>query len=175
MPKLTLVLGGIKSGKSNFAQELAAESNNVTYLATAQATDEEMKQKIAEHKKNRPSNWETVEINDGSLDKCLKAISANAVLIDCLGNLITSSFEDKSPDVLINEITETLKNLKDNFDHIIMVSNEVGLSLVSPYKGGRDFSNVLGKANQEIAKIADEVYLLVAGVPMQIKQIGEKV
>lgn len=169
MSKLILVLGGTRSGKSDFAHNLAANSKTTTYLATGAPVDEEMKQRIAEHKKNRPKNWQTVEMDGQTITNCLKNCEGQAVIIDCLGNLLTRLMENNELDKLIEELPQTLEKNKQNFEQLIIVSNEVGLSLVSPHKSGRDFSDAIGLLNQNIASMADEVFLIVAGVPMKIK------
>ncbi len=158
MSKLILVLGGIRSGKSRFAEKLASTAKNVTYIATAQAADEEMKQRIAEHQKRRPSHWQTIEAGKKTLGDCLDNCKTDTVLIDCLGNLINKKGVQKD-----------LDSKRDKFNQIIIVSNEVGLSLVSPYESGRQFSDCLGLLNQEIAAIANEVHLVIAGIPIKIK------
>jgi adenosylcobinamide kinase/adenosylcobinamide-phosphate guanylyltransferase len=169
LSKLILVLGGVKSGKSAFAEKLIYNCKAVSYIATAKPVDEEMKQKIEAHQKRRPSSWQTIELDSQTINECFEKSTGRAVIVDCLGNLVTRVMEGGGIDGFVNNFPETVKNFKNKFEIIIIVSNEVGLSLVSPYESGRQFCNHIGLLNQKIADLADETYLLVAGQPIKIK------
>jgi len=178
--KLILVTGGARSGKSSFAEKLAKEANkDVTYLATSQALDEEMALRIEEHKKRRPKNWKTIEepLNASSVIE-KEGKSDRVILLDCLAllvaNLIFSKGDSTSEPIdqaVLNEIKTLAKISKDVPASVIIVTNEVGMGIVPEYPLGRAYRDTLGKANQILASEADEVYLLVCGIPVNVKQL----
>ncbi len=174
--QIILLLGGARSGKSHYAQQLAKElSNKVLFVATGEALDEEMQARIAEHKKDRPQNWHTLELSTGIGRGIEKGIGdAGLVIIDCLTLLISNLLHDE-PDypeaekrVLseINQLIAVMDRLDASF---VIVSNEVGMGLVPETKLGRIYRDLLGKANQLLASHATEVYLMVACLPVQVK------
>lgn len=178
---LILILGGARSGKSSFAVKLARQiASKVTYLATADAIDSEMKRRIAKHRRSRPSIWKTIEVK-GDAALALKKANNNSDLIifDCLGIFVSNLLEgnDVSPEVdrriekkaerQIKELIRTIKELKCK---VIVVSNEVGQGVVPAYPLGRSFRDLLGMANQMVAKEANEVYLMVAGIAVRVKE-----
>jgi adenosylcobinamide kinase / adenosylcobinamide-phosphate guanylyltransferase len=175
------VLGGVRSGKSRFAQALARRAGRVTYIATAKAVDEEMRQKILKHQAERPSHWRTVE-EPVALDKAVaeSAATADAVLIDCLtvyaANLlepgsIPGSEHGSEPGSIPAEhaIEAFLQTLRQAPVDLVLVSNEVGSGVVPPYPAGRRYRDLLGELNQRVASIADNVVLMVAGLPLMLK------
>ncbi len=171
MPEIVLVIGGARSGKSRFAQNLALDlgKDRVTYLATALPIDEEMTERIARHKLDRPRNWKTIEISD-DLVSVVKEIKTKVVLLDCL-SLYISKLQEKG--LSEEEILENL-NLFANQSRsykltVIIVSNEVGGGIVPDNFSARKYRDLLGLANQQVASQASNVYLLVAGVPLKIK------
>jgi adenosylcobinamide kinase/adenosylcobinamide-phosphate guanylyltransferase len=170
--RLILITGGVKSGKSSFAVSVASkEERNVVFVATAQPTDEEMKKKIEEHKRSRPQSWRTVEINRNLLNE-VKELKGDVLLIDCITLYISQKLSSKKAaeeKKVLNEISELAGWAKKKFLTSIFVTNEVGSGVVPETFLGRVFSEVLGKANQLLAKEADEVYFLVAGIPLKIK------
>ncbi|MBL7061825.1 MAG: bifunctional adenosylcobinamide kinase/adenosylcobinamide-phosphate guanylyltransferase [Dehalococcoidia bacterium] len=174
--QITLILGGARSGKSHYAQQLAAKlSDKVLFVATGEALDEEMQARIAEHKKSRPKNWQTLEIPTGIGRRIERQIGdAEVVLIDCLTLLISNLLRDE-PDYPeaekrvtseINELIAAMDKLDASF---VIVSNEVGMGLVPETKLGRIYRDLLGKANQLLASHATEVYLMVACLPVRVK------
>jgi len=175
--QVILLLGGARSGKSHYAQQLAMElSDKVLFVATGEGLDEEMQARIDDHKKNRPQNWRALELPTGIGKSIEKGISdAGVVLIDCLTLLISNLLRDE-PDypeaeqrVLseINQLIAVMDNLDTSF---VIVSNEVGMGLVPDTKVGRIYRDLLGKANQLLAQQATEVYLMVACLPVQVKR-----
>jgi adenosylcobinamide kinase/adenosylcobinamide-phosphate guanylyltransferase len=173
---ITLLLGGARSGKSYYAQQLASElGGKVLFVATGEARDEEMQARIAEHKKARPKNWRTLEMPTGIGRRIQKQIGdAEVVIVDCLTLLISNLLHDE-PDypeaekrmmAEINELIAAMDRLDASF---VIVSNEVGMGLVPENKLGRIYRDLLGKANQLLAQHATEVYLMVACLPVQIK------
>ena len=187
MKKDILIVGGAHSGKSLFAQELARKLGvSALFVATAEAGDQEMRQRIEKHKKGRPSDWRTLEATRHVGNRIeQEADNAQAVIVDCITLLVSNIFSLYSDQALeqidesvlegqvsaeINELVECLKKLDASF---IIVSNEVGLGLVPTTRVGRLYRDLLGKANQMIAQCVDEVYLMVAGLPVKIKPLVE--
>jgi len=179
---LILVLGGARSGKSSFAQKKAAMSGlPVTYVATALATDEEMRLRIKEHRKSRPSRWTTVEAPFTADEKIISLCREQRVIIwDCVtvfvANLLIKAGEKKTPPAAAeNEIVERLERMaaeiKKSQAVIIAVANEVGMGVVPEYPLGREFRDVAGRVNQLLAAEANEVFLVVAGLPVELKKL----
>ena len=174
--QITLLLGGARSGKSHYAQQLAGElGSKVLFVATGEGLDEEMQARIAEHRKDRPKNWRTLEIPTGIGKGIEKQIGdAEVVLIDCLTLLISNLLRgelayleaEKRVTAELNELIAVMDRLDASF---VIVSNEVGMGLVPETKLGRIYRDLLGKANQLLASHATEVYLMVACLPVQIK------
>lgn len=178
--KITLITGGARSGKSRLAQELARKSGGaVLFVATAEAGDEEMKQRIESHRKARPSSWKTIEVTTHIGSQITRNIGqARTVIIDCITLLINNVFQqyDEKADAPLLEkaVTAETKELLDSIDHsnvhFIIVTNEVGLGIIPADRVSRLYRDLLGKANQMLAKHADEVYLMVAGIPVAVKR-----
>lgn len=180
------MLGGVRSGKSAYAEGLAKRSDgSVLYVATATAGDDEMRRRIEEHRRRRPESWRTAEIPLGvgaALRASLPGI--DVVLLDCLSVLISNVLlhneaADEDQGVALyaraeaavqREIDRLLECYNDSSATFVVVSNEVGLGVVPPYPLGRVYRDLLGMANQNIARCADEVYLLVAGVAVELKK-----
>ena len=171
-PKLILVLGGARAGKSTFALRLAKEragEGSVTFIATAQALDTEMAQRIARHRDERPAHWTTIE-EPLQLDRALiQALDSDVALVDCL-TLFVSNWLLREDEHTLNKVSQRfLTNVRSRIQTTIVVSNEVGLGLVPETPLGRTFRDLLGRVNQQFAEAADEVYLLVAGLPLRLK------
>ena len=174
---MTFILGGARSGKSRFAQELAAKlGKKVLFVATCEPLDEEMNARIEVHKRSRPSTWKTLETpTDVAKAMRSKIGDAEVVIIDCLTLLVSNLMgtEDTDAETLEKRVSAELEDLvafmRTTEAHFIIVSNEVGLGLVSPYPAGRVYRDALGMANQMLAKHADEVYFMVAGIAIALK------
>lgn len=171
--KLILITGGARSGKSCFAQKSAdAMKGRKVFLATAQALDEEMKSRIEKHKKERPSGWDTIEETQ-YLNSVIKDCNGKheVVLIDCLTMWIFNLLEHRgyNESEILKEVRTLIANCKKIQSTVIIVSNEVGSGIVPANRLSRQFRDILGKANQEVASIADEVYLVTAGIPLKLK------
>lgn len=178
LPQITLILGGARSGKSDYAERLAAElGQHVLYIATAEAGDEEMAQRIAAHRAARPATWQTVEA-PRYIGAALAEVQErpDAILLDCLtllaSNLLLAM--ESEPQAAIEaalrvELESLLAAQQRLAASLIMVSNEVGLGLVPPYPLGRVYRDVLGRANQYLAARADRVIFMVAGIAMIVK------
>jgi adenosylcobinamide kinase/adenosylcobinamide-phosphate guanylyltransferase len=175
--QIILLLGGARSGKSYYAQQLAGElGSKVLFVATGEALDEEMQARITEHRKSRPDNWRTLEIPKGIGNSIEKQIGdAEVVVIDCITLLISNLLRDE-PDypeaekVVKSEINELIHAMDRLNAAFVIVSNEVGMGLVPENKLGRIYRDLLGKANQLLANHATEVYLMVACLPVQVKR-----
>jgi adenosylcobinamide kinase/adenosylcobinamide-phosphate guanylyltransferase len=178
--KSILLIGGARSGKSYFAQELARKSGEaVLFVATAEAGDEEMKRRIEEHRKARPSTWTTLEARTrigGQIKQKIGKIQM--VIIDCITLLINNviqEYDRPEPDVSLIEkaVMAEIDELVDCIDRVnasfIIVTNEVGLGLVPADKTSRIYRDLLGRSNQILAQHVDEVYLMTAGIPLKLK------
>ncbi|NOZ27706.1 MAG: bifunctional adenosylcobinamide kinase/adenosylcobinamide-phosphate guanylyltransferase [Chloroflexi bacterium] len=183
MAQMTLVLGGARSGKSAYAQQLALArgGDRVLYVATAEPLDEEMEERIAAHRTERPAAWHTLEAPRGvgfAIRRWLDAakVPPAVVLVDCLTLLISnvllkqdSSDPATSEAAALDEIEQLLATARETDASWIVVSNEVGMGLVPPYPLGRAYRDALGRVNQRVAAAADEVLLMIAGIPWQLK------
>ena len=186
--RLVLILGGARSGKSAYAERLAGElagDGGVLYVATAQALDDEMADRIARHRAARPAAWRTLEepLNVGPAIEATGA-GAAVVVVDCVtlwisNLLLASGAEGMGP----AEADRVDASARAAVDHLLaahrsgtactlLVSNEVDMGLVPPYPLGRLYRDVLGWVNTQIAAAADEVLLMVAGLPLRIKPAG---
>ncbi|MBS7545603.1 bifunctional adenosylcobinamide kinase/adenosylcobinamide-phosphate guanylyltransferase [Ancylobacter oerskovii] len=164
----TLVLGGARSGKSRHAEALVERFPAPWYyLATAQAYDAEMEERIARHRARRGEGWLTVDVPH-DLAGALAALPPGApVLIDCLTLWLTNRLlADADPD-MDSAILETALIAHDG--PVVAVSNEVGMSIVPENALARRFRDAQGRLNQQLAALADEVTLVVAGIPMKVK------
>ncbi|GAX61299.1 adenosylcobinamide-phosphateguanylyltransferase [Candidatus Scalindua japonica] len=180
MSELTLIIGGTRSGKSAFATELAKKHRHVCYIATAdsgqssQVYDREMLERIQKHRENRPSEWKTVEA-PLELDKAVSNLNGNidVALIDCITiyvtNMLLSSHKEEGDEYITNAINKLCSVCKNVPFHVIMVTNEVGYGVVPDNAISRKFRDIAGYANQIIAREADNVYLVTAGIENKIK------
>jgi adenosyl cobinamide kinase/adenosyl cobinamide phosphate guanylyltransferase len=177
--RLLLLLGGARAGKSNYALRLAtahlgSPAAKVCFIATAQALDEDMTARIARHREQRPSDWQTIE-EPYQIDEALRqAGEAEIVIVDCLtlfvSNWLLRYGDEHACEQFVGRITRDFLELaRSQQQTIICVSNEVGLGVVPETRLGRVFRDLLGRVNQDFARAADEVYLLVAGLPLQLK------
>ena len=175
--RIVLVLGGVRSGKSRYAQELAARGRRVAFLATAEAGDDEMRQRIARHREERPAWWTTFEVPIALEDALLQcgAGQFDTILIDCLTVWTANLMEHEGQDceVVLAHADRLAKLLRSVSGSVVLVSNEVGSGIVPDNEIGRTYRDLLGGVNQRVAAAADEVILLVAGCPLFIKQPSE--
>jgi adenosylcobinamide kinase/adenosylcobinamide-phosphate guanylyltransferase len=165
-----LVLGGTRSGKSNFAESTAvATDKRLVYIATAQALDKEMHARILHHQSSRIGQWITVE-EPLSLAASLQQHSAenNCILVDCLTLWLTNILL-AGEEVFQHEHAALLETLPQLAGDIIFVSNEVGMGIVAADPLSRRFVDEAGRLHQALGKICDKVTLVVAGLPLQLK------
>lgn len=185
MGRLILITGGARSGKSGLAEEIAKKrGNNVLYIATAVGFDEEMKERIRRHRLERPASWYTVEAYrdfGGILPALIEG--RDAVLLDCVTNMVSNIMLEKAMDwdnLSPDEINEVEKEIEGQLESLlsivreseapfIFVTNELGMGVVPASALGRAVRDIAGRANQKLARAADEVHFCVSGIPMRIK------
>jgi adenosylcobinamide kinase/adenosylcobinamide-phosphate guanylyltransferase len=191
-PRLILILGGVRSGKSAFAEQLAASSGqSVAFIATATAGDDEMRARIARHRASRPAHWHTVEEPFDLAGAVQHAAAlADVLLLDCitlwLSNYLSRQGETNDREIgassplfdaaAMQEIQNLLAALAslDPCKTLIVITNEVGLGIVPAYPLGRLYRDTLGLVNQRLAEAAQRVYLLIAGIAVDIKRLREE-
>ena len=187
-----LITGGVRSGKSRLAQELAAKlspEGRVLYVATAKVLDEEMMVRVKKHQDSRPASWDTFEGYTDLRSKLpLWGKSYETVLIDCLTMLLTNRLFDEigmqDPDTLTKEQIRQLENMAEkeaenlaegilaSDANVLLVTNEIGMGVVPDHLLGRVFRDMAGKANQILAARLPQVTFMVSGIPLTVK--GEK-
>lgn len=185
MGQIILITGGARSGKSRFAEQLAHTlgGEEVLFVATAEPRDEDMARRIAAHRRDRPSSWETIEAPREAAQAVRRHLTSHqAVLLDCLtllaGNVLLSL--DNSPDGdragerLRREVEEWIDLGRETSAAIVVVTNEVGLGVIPSTRMGRLYRDLLGGANQQLADAADAVYLMVAGIPVDVKDLDAR-
>lgn len=171
---ITLILGGARSGKSRHAEELAKHAEqtgrHIVYVATAQACDDEMAQRITRHQSERPNHWQTIEESHHLAQVLGQFDDKNTlILVDCLtlwlSNLLCLNDEQKFKQYKV----QFLHALTQTHAEVILVSNETGLGVVPMGQLTRQFVDESGFLHQQIAKLADNVVFCVAGLPMVLK------
>jgi len=173
--RFTLITGGTRSGKSRFAVELAKTlSGRIAYIATCGAADLEMRQRIARHRRARPKHWRTIEHpSDPATTLTQLNRKVQGVIFDCLTMYISELLVQGRSDAAIQQKVHRLcRAIRTVSYPVFMVTNEVGWGVVPEHELGRRFRDVAGLANQIAAEAADQVFLLVAGIPLGMK--GEK-
>lgn len=201
MSQFTLITGGARSGKSRFAEFLAAQPHEpVTYIATAQVWDEEMAHRVKKHQEQRPSTWKLIEEPLNIRETLLQLKEDKGIiLLDCvtlwLSNLLLAGqgahpslsneesplasqtdrglYERIEPEIIAN-VQNVARLAKSINPYVIFVTNEVGQGIVPENPLARAYRDLAGRCNQILARSADEVYMVVAGYPMEIKHSGEK-
>ena len=171
MKKIILITGGQRSGKSTKAEELALSlSNQPVYLATAHVWDDEFRERVKKHQERRGPEWTNIE-EEIHLSK--HDLTGRVVVIDCITLWLTNMFYQ-----LDSEVDKTLSEAKKEFDAFtqhdatyIFVTNEIGLGGVSTNQLQRKFTDLQGWMNQYVAQKADEVILMVCGIPVKVKKV----
>lgn len=176
---IKLVLGGARSGKSEFAEDIYKDIDDVTYIATAKAIDKEFKERIAMHKERRNTKWTTIEAYKDFVSIGMKT---KYYFLDDVTNMLTNilfdhlgarDIEDEDVSLVeklvINEVATLFTRIKEMDADIVIVSSELGAGLVPEAKLSRLFRDMHGKVNQYIAKNADEVYYVIASIGVKIK------
>jgi adenosylcobinamide kinase/adenosylcobinamide-phosphate guanylyltransferase len=187
-PRLILLLGGARSGKSAYGETLAARLAGdaaVTYIATASASDDEMRERIARHRASRLAHWRTIEEPLNPAD-ALRANTSPVVLLDCVTLLVANlllggaheddfaapGYDSEAEARVDRAIGDLLAAWRSHPATLILISNEVGMGLVPPYPLGRVYRDCLGRVNARLAAAADTVLLLVAGLPIELKALA---
>jgi adenosylcobinamide kinase/adenosylcobinamide-phosphate guanylyltransferase len=180
---ITLILGGTKTGKTTFAQNRALEAEErtgkpVVYMATAKALDDEMTDRISKHKTDRPSRWITIEeelkVSMKIKEECR---DTSAIILDCLTLMMTNIILEKGEDcpkaealeAVFTEVDALIEAASELDSELLIISNQVEVGLVSPYRLGRMFQDIAGMTHQKIAAKSNEVYLMTAGIAVKIK------
>ncbi len=174
---LTLVTGPTRSGKSDWAETLATQSQKtVLYIATAQLNpkDAEWQARIQAHRDRRPPDWLIQEVPQDLATAITQAPPHHCILVDSLGTWLANTLEQPEPQWQKTQ-AELLKVIGNSPNSIIFVAEEVGWGVVSPYPAGRLFCDRLGTLVRQIGRVCDRVYLVVAGYAIDIKQLGHSV
>lgn len=180
MGKITMITGGVRSGKSSYGESLFS-SDDVLYIATNQFYDNEMKLRIEKHRETRNKHWTLLEAYK-DLGEIISNKSETNFFLDCITALITNFLfesehaEDLSLDEyeriearIINEIESLIDVVRLQKKNMIFITNEVGFGLVPEYRLGRAFRDIAGNVNKRIASLSDEVVLMVSGIPLKVK------
>lgn len=177
---IVLVTGGARSGKSSFAEKFLFDKKDVVYIATAIVSDEEFEQRINLHRQRRPSSWRTFE----GYKNLYSAIgNEENYLLDCITNMVSNIMFENTynqekiseeikkniEDKLVEEIMLLIDGVRKKQGNLVMVTNEVGDSIVPENYVARAFRDIQGRVNARIGSISDEVYLVVCGQPIKIK------
>ena len=177
--ELVLILGGARSGKSTMAERLARDGERVLFIATAEALDEAMQRRIAAHRRYRPEHWDTLE-EPIHLSRAVRPLvdRYDTFVLDCLtlwvSNLLLADEDTADAEGMILEKAKHLLDLIDTAGgRWILVSNEVGQGIVPSSALGREYRDVLGRVNQLVASRADEAYLMVAGLALELKSLAD--
>lgn len=175
-----LVTGGARSGKSSFAESLYAEKLDVAYIATSKVYDEEIEDRVKKHQESRPSEWRTYE---GYLNLKESLGTEKNYLLDCVTGLVSNIMFDLSKktkyieaelknqieEKAMEELEQLISEVKSKNQNLVLVTNEVGMSIVPEHHISRVFRDIQGKVNQRLASLSDEVYLVCSGIPVKIK------
>ncbi|MCI0613087.1 bifunctional adenosylcobinamide kinase/adenosylcobinamide-phosphate guanylyltransferase [bacterium] len=167
--EIILLTGGARSGKSTMALKLAAEHTPKIFLATAEALDQEMSDRIRQHRLERTEDWITIE-EPVFVEPILQKHREGAVVLDCitlwLSNLLIRKFTELQIQTEVQHLADALQRRSTTS---IVVTNEVGMGIVPEYPSGRLFRDLAGSTNQIIANIADRVIFMVSGIPVFVK------
>ena len=172
VPRVTFVLGGARSGKSTHAERLAADycarnGQSAIYLATGQARDGEMADRIAQHRARRSAVWQTIEAPIDIVTTLTNAPKGTTILVDCLTLWLSNLMEtDRDLPHEFKRLTDCLQSVAGS---VILVANEVGLGIVPDNQLARRFRDHAGLLNQTVAACADQVLFITAGLPMRLK------
>lgn len=181
---ITLVTGGARSGKSTFAESLYEKDEDVVYIATAKVMDSEMKERVRCHQNSRPKQWRTYEANYNLINgigneknyllDCITVLTSNIMYdISKDEEHIDFVIQKKVEDKVVFEINGLIDGIRKNNYNLVIVTNEVGDSIVPSNSVSRAFRDIQGRVNQRIAAISDQVYLVCCGIPVKIKRLSD--
>lgn len=177
---IILISGGARSGKSNFAETKYKGLRDVVYIATSRAEDCEMEQRIEHHKSKRPDCWRTFEGTyelESALGEekhylldCITVLSSNIMFdiskdVEVINNELQASIENR----IIEELEKLINRIRESDRDLIMVTNEVGCSIVPENHVARVYRDIVGRVNQKAAEMADEAYAVICGMPLRLK------
>ncbi len=177
---IVLVTGGMRSGKSSYVENRLKEEVEILYIATGLITDDEMKERVRLHQERRGNRYRTYEGHQ-NLGQAIEEAGEKVVMIECMGTMVTNLIFDYCPDIdhaSTEEIRALEEKIVEDVDQMIkaseekevyLVTNEVGMGLVSEYRLGRVFTDILGRVNQKLARQADQVIMMVSGYPLTVK------
>ncbi|MGO0862261.1 bifunctional adenosylcobinamide kinase/adenosylcobinamide-phosphate guanylyltransferase [Clostridioides difficile] len=186
MSQIILVTGGARSGKSNFAEKLCLDRNNNTaYIATSIPFDDEMKDRVRKHQESRPKSWKTYEIYE-DIYSIIKNIyeKHETVILDCVTLLVnnlmfshnlnieesTQEEINKLEEYIKEQVSKLIEEIEKTNLYFVFVTNELGMGIVPGNKLSRIYTDIVGRINQYIASKSNEVYFVVSGIPMKIKE-----
>lgn len=188
--QIILVTGGARSGKSEFAEQLVQKkadlikgvhSGVVAYVATAEAKDHEMQERIEIHQKRRPSNWKTYELGSQGIEVFREAISAcSVVLFDCLTMFVANQLfaysnqlsRQERQQAILADVDKLMFEVNQSSSIIVFVTNELGLGIVPDNALAREYRDLVGLVNQKVAQAAEEVFFVASGISLPIKSLG---
>lgn len=188
--QIILVTGGARSGKSEFAEQFvkqksdlikAPHMDSVGYIATAEAKDQEMQERIEIHQKRRPSSWKTYELGSQGMNAFSEAISScHVVLFDCLTMFVANqlfAYSEKlsrleRQQAILADINQLLLEASQSSSIVVFVTNELGLGIVPDNALAREYRDLVGLVNQTVAQAAEEVFFVVSGISLPIKSLG---
>ncbi|MGC8970746.1 MAG: bifunctional adenosylcobinamide kinase/adenosylcobinamide-phosphate guanylyltransferase [bacterium] len=170
---LTFILGGARSGKSNFALSLA-KGKEVAFIATALPLDKEMDERIRHHKEERPSHWKTVEEPINLLSAIKSIVDVDIIILDCLTMWVSNLLEICTDEELLKMSEDIAIYSRDIKAEVIAISNEVGLGIVPEYPLGRRYRDLLGRVNQTFAKYSNKIFFMIAGIPLEVKNESKR-
>lgn len=177
---ITLVTGGARSGKSSFAEDLYKDKKDVVYLATSRVMDREMEERVKLHQESRDGDWRTFENNYNLYEAigeekyylldCITVLSSN-IMFDLTQSeeYINYKLQKEVEDTIIKQIKELIDGVREKGYRLVMVTNELGYSIVPEYHLSRVFRDIQGRINQRVASLSDKVYLVCCGLPVKIK------
>lgn len=180
MGKVILVTGGARSGKSSYAESIYNGLHDVTYIATSRVYDDEMKDRVMMHRASRPAEWRTFEENydlykavdntKNYLLDCLTILTSN-IMFDITGETekITLELQKQVEDTVLTEIKKLIDKVKETNASLVMVTNEIGSSIVPEHHVSRVYRDIIGRINQKVAAMCDEVYFVTCGLPLRLK------
>ena len=182
MSCITLITGGTRSGKSSYAERILKNTDSCLYIATATVTDDEMAARVERHRQQRNDKWQTFE-GFKDLDRPVSEFKGEFIMLDCVTNMISNLIFDSEKEIdeisssekdvlymkIAGEFEKLISSVRKNDKKLVLVTNEVGMSLVSEYSLGRLFTDFQGFINQYLAKEADTVVFMVSGLPLFLK------
>lgn len=183
-----LVTGGTRSGKSFFAEQLCKEKGRqIAYLATAEPLDEEMEDRIKKHREQRPKNWKTIEAYRDINEIFDQLEGIDTLILDCITIYVNNRMYysglqmqqasreqiNRLEGQILQEMRDFMSECKRRGLHLILVTDELGMGIVPENRLTRIYRDIVGRVNQQASSLSDEVYFVISGIPMKIKELGK--